>query len=123
VCSNCGWDDARLSMRQGLFDKLSVLLFLQPLRCRKCLHRYFRFTNGWARVGVCMLIAGMLLMAGLLAMGRLHRGRIIRPAVSSPPAVPADQPKHDPLDPFAPPPAANGASAPSSGADPTPSQP
>jgi hypothetical protein len=98
-------------MRHGLFDNVSALLFLQPLRCRKCLHRFFRFINGWARFTVLALVACTLIISGFWGVGRLRNGRAGASSASAP-SIPARQTERGASDPFAPPPP-----------DSTPSQP
>jgi CheY-like chemotaxis protein len=41
-CPNCGWSSIRRSSSEGLLDWLAALLFLSPLRCRKCRLRFYR---------------------------------------------------------------------------------
>lgn len=41
-----------------------MLLFVEPIRCRKCLNRFFRFSESWARIAVpCGLLALTVLVA------------------------------------------------------------
>jgi hypothetical protein len=42
ACPKCGWNDVRLSRREGLVDFLARLAWLSPLRCRKCRLRFYR---------------------------------------------------------------------------------
>lgn len=41
-CPKCGWSSVRLSDRAGFVDRAAALIFLSPLRCRKCRLRYYR---------------------------------------------------------------------------------
>lgn len=41
-CPNCGWNDVRVSYHARFWDRALVLLFLVPLRCRKCRNRFYR---------------------------------------------------------------------------------
>jgi CheY-like chemotaxis protein len=41
-CPKCGWSSVRVSDRVGVVDRAAALLFLSPLRCRKCRLRYYR---------------------------------------------------------------------------------
>ena len=41
-CPKCGWSSVRVSDRTGVLDRAARLLFLSPLRCRKCRLRYYR---------------------------------------------------------------------------------
>jgi CheY-like chemotaxis protein len=42
TCPKCGWNSVRISDRTGIVDRAARLLFLTPLRCRKCRLRYYR---------------------------------------------------------------------------------
>ena len=41
-CPNCGWSSIRLSDRVSFCDAAAALLFIAPLRCRKCRLRFYR---------------------------------------------------------------------------------
>ena len=41
-CPKCGWSNVRRSGRAGFKDWAAALVFLSPLRCRKCRLRYYR---------------------------------------------------------------------------------
>jgi hypothetical protein len=41
-CPKCGWSSVRVSDRAGVLDRAAWLIFLSPLRCRKCRLRYYR---------------------------------------------------------------------------------
>ena len=42
LCPKCGWSDVRSSDQAGFLDRAAALLFLSPLRCRKCRLRFYR---------------------------------------------------------------------------------
>jgi hypothetical protein len=42
VCPHCKSADLRPSEREGLYEEFLRLFFIKPLRCRRCLRRYFR---------------------------------------------------------------------------------
>jgi hypothetical protein len=64
TCPSCGWNDTRASLRWGALDSFAGLFFLEPIRCRKCLNRFFRFSNPFARVLIPIaLLAGFMFVA------------------------------------------------------------
>ena len=64
TCPNCGWRDSRLSHSSGFADRVLALVFLVPIRCRKCLKRFYRFRNSGAKYAVAaMLLATILLLS------------------------------------------------------------
>ena len=77
-CPKCGWRDTRPSLRRGVLDVAAGLLLLQPIRCRKCLHRFFRFRTYWARFAVpaAMLV---ILFAAVFGYTQFVRGGLRRP--------------------------------------------
>lgn len=43
LCPNCSTADLRQSERNGFWEEFLGLFFIRPLRCQRCLRRYFRF--------------------------------------------------------------------------------
>jgi negative regulator of sigma E activity len=60
-------------------DKFAVLLFLEPIRCRKCLYRFFRFSNPVARVLVPLGVATVLTLVVFVGLQAVNRGTFRRP--------------------------------------------
>lgn len=64
TCPRCGWNSVRSSMQQGLGDTLVALVCLEPKRCSKCLHRFYRFNRRAKYVlplMLCLLVGGVQL--------------------------------------------------------------
>ncbi len=66
VCPRCGRADTRRSMHRGLIDAVAAVILLAPFRCRRCLTRFFRFRNSWAKFA---LLAGLCVVGVVVATG------------------------------------------------------
>ena len=49
ICSRCGWNETRPSLRQGFTDGLLAVFLISPFRCRKCRNRFYRFSCPWLK--------------------------------------------------------------------------
>jgi hypothetical protein len=113
TCPSCGWSDTRASLRWGALDTFAGLLFLEPIRCRKCLNRFFRFSNPLARVLIPLALLAGLMFVAISGIEFVRGGFRSRPQAHTAPAAPAQATTPEPTSPGdLTPPAANGYATP-----------
>ncbi len=49
TCPRCGWNYTRPSLRSGFADHVLRVLWLAPVRCHRCRHRFYRFAPPWSK--------------------------------------------------------------------------
>jgi PleD family two-component response regulator len=45
TCPRCGWSSIRPSTRRGVLDYVLAFALIEPLRCRRCRLRFYRFSK------------------------------------------------------------------------------
>ena len=66
TCPSCGWAQTRLARLDGTGDAALARLQVAPLRCCKCLRRFYRFRTRRARI---IFRAAVLLALVAIAVG------------------------------------------------------
>ncbi len=99
TCPSCGWSDTRASLRWGALDTFAGLLFLEPIRCRKCLNRFFRFSNPFARVLIPLTLLAGLVFVAISGVEFVRGGFRTRPLSHAAPAIPVQATTPEPVTP------------------------